>query len=581
MVRTEPTEPLAESAELIATTPENERFVRAILWLGALLVSAYLTWSARYGITVDGLSYLDIADAFFRRDWGNAINAYWSPLYSWVLGFGLWVLKPSPYWEFPAVQFINFVISVFSLVCFGHFWRVLGEVRDLGFLRPEEMQMVSFSRKAWLILGYSLFIWTIVRATIVSVVTPDLLVAGIVFLIASVIVRMRAGYTGFAAFLFLGPLLGISYLAKSAMFVFSFVFLGVSFLAVANTRKAVSRSLTALTIFLAISAPFIAAISRNKGHLTIGEAGKINYAWDVNKSAPFFNWQPGNAAAGVPLHPTRKLLSSPTLYEFATPIGGTYPPHFDPSYWNAGLTPHFNFKQQLRALVTSGYSFYSSFFVPQAGLCAGVLVLLVLAGKPGLRRLWESWHLWFPGIAATGMYALVTLEHRYVGPFVVLIWAAILSSIRLPPALWTRKLLSSVAIIGSFTLLLSAFEQIATRMYEMKERSTNGNWQIADGLGRLGIHPGENVVSLGSAYDAYWAHLARVKVVAEIPSSDVLTFWALDPAAQSEVLATCRRIGARAIVASETPKGAVRPGWARLGNTDFYAHLLPDLGKPQ
>jgi len=441
---------------------------------------------------------------------------------------------------------------------------------------------LGFSPRAWLVLGYSLFIWTIAKATIVSVVTPDLLVAAIIFLATSILVRMRAGHTGFTTFLLLGLVLGISYLGKSAMFVFSLVFLGVSFLMVSDIRKAIVRTLAALAVFLAVSAPFITAISRSKGRFTIGDTGKINYAWGVNQSAPFFNWQKGNPTAGVPLHSTRKLLSAPTLYEFSTPIGGTYPPHYDPSYWNEGITPHFNFKQQVRTLVTSGYSFYSSFFVPQSGLFAGAFLLLLLGGRASFTRLWENWHLWVPGIAATGTYALVTFEHRYVGPFIVLIWAAVLSAIRLPPSLGSKKLLTYVTIIGSFTLSLSAFEQIGTRIYELKERSMNGNWQIADGLEHLGIRQGENVVSLGSAYDAYWARLARVKVVAEIPSSDVLSFWALDPAAQAKVFATCAHIGARLIVASEIPRGATQPGWVRLGNTDFYGHLLaaPDMAPP-
>ena len=31
----------------------------------------------------DGVSYLDIGDAYFRGDWKAAVNAYWSPVYSW------------------------------------------------------------------------------------------------------------------------------------------------------------------------------------------------------------------------------------------------------------------------------------------------------------------------------------------------------------------------------------------------------------------------------------------------------------------------------------------------------------------
>src|SRR5690349_2200928 len=38
-------------------------------------------------MNADGISYLDIGDAYFRADWANAINPVWSPLYSWILGF--------------------------------------------------------------------------------------------------------------------------------------------------------------------------------------------------------------------------------------------------------------------------------------------------------------------------------------------------------------------------------------------------------------------------------------------------------------------------------------------------------------
>jgi hypothetical protein len=33
----------------------------------------------------DGVSYLDLADAYARGDSANAVNASWGPAYSWVL----------------------------------------------------------------------------------------------------------------------------------------------------------------------------------------------------------------------------------------------------------------------------------------------------------------------------------------------------------------------------------------------------------------------------------------------------------------------------------------------------------------
>ena len=564
------------TAPKLGKEPKYAHRVRAIFLVATILVSAFLTWSVRFSINVDGLSYLDIADAYWRRDWGTAINAYWSPLYSWVLGLGLWALRPSSYWQFPVVQFVNFLISLVALRCFDYFWFRRDDIFLCVSSDPSNKQYATFPSWAWMVLGYTLFIWTITRATIVSVVTPDLLLAALVYLAAGLIVRIRAGHTGFKAFSLLGVVLGLGYLCKAAMFVFAFVFFGVSFLAGGNPRKASARVLAALALFLVISSPFIIAISWSKGRFTIGDTAKINYAWGVNQSAPFFNWQGGDPAAGTPRHSTRKLLSVPALYEFVTPIGGTYPPHYDPSYWNEGLTPRLRFWQQARALVTSSYSFYTSFFLPQSGLIAMTILVLLLGGSASatIRRIAENWHLWVPGCAAIAMYALVTLEHRYVGPFVLLIWAAVLPAIRLQDSAVSRKILTYVTLIAAFTLFLSVAEQVGTRLYEWKERSTNRYWEVEEGLHRLGIQPGDKVASLGTAYNAYWARLARVKVVAEIPSSEVETFWAASDQVKSNVFTTCAQMGVKAIVTREIPTVLPEPLWQRVGNTGYYAYFM-------
>jgi 4-amino-4-deoxy-L-arabinose transferase-like glycosyltransferase len=565
-----------QDANLSATdTAVGASAWRTIFRLTAVVVAAFLTFSARHSLTVDGLSYLDIANAYWRRDWSTAINAYWSPLYSWLLGLGLWILKPSSYWEFPAIQFINFAIAIAALFSFEFFWRqqVKFQSQRLG-----DGQFTALPHWAWQALGYTLFIWTIARATIVSAVTPDLLVAAFIFLAAGIIVRIRAGRDSFGTFALLGLVLGLAYLAKAAMFVLAFIFLGTSLFAAGDRRKAIPKAIAAFVVFVMICAPFVFCISKSKGRFTIGDTAKINYAWGVNQSAPFFNWQAGDLSAGTPRHSTRKLSSSPALYEFATPIGGTYPPHYDPSYWNDGLTPRINVKQQLRALVTSAYSFYSDFFVPQSGLIAATAIALFLSGNllMIIGRLSEQWPVWFPGFAAIGMYALVTLEHRYVGPFVVLIWAGVLAAIRLPNSRESKRLLTYVTLAGVLTLSLSVIEQIGTRLYEWKDRATPRQWRIANDLSNFGIQPGMRIVTIGSAYHAYWAHLAKLKVIAEVPSGDVESFWAASAETRSELYGICSRIGAKAIVAPELPNGPSQPTWQRIGESGFYVHTLPE-----
>ena len=64
-----------------------------LCWLLAILLGLLYTWRAFYDpIDPDSISYLEMGDAFLRRDWQMAINAYWSPLYPWLLAVALYVL---------------------------------------------------------------------------------------------------------------------------------------------------------------------------------------------------------------------------------------------------------------------------------------------------------------------------------------------------------------------------------------------------------------------------------------------------------------------------------------------------------
>jgi hypothetical protein len=555
--------------------------VRFLSWGIAICVAAYLTWSARFSMNVDGLSYLDIANAYLHRNWSAALNAYWSPVYAWILAFGLGLLQPSPSREFATVQLINFVIFLAALWAFDIFWRAQGERLSQAKSENLEFEPIAFPQWAWLGLGYSLFIWTISNSAVVSEVTPDLLVVAIVCMIGAVLVRMRGGKTSYFRFVIFGLLLGLGYLAKTAMCPLGFVFLAVSFFAVNSPSKAIPRVIVALMIFLFLSAFLIIPISRSKERFTIGDSGRLGYAWMVNRTGPRFNWQGEDPSGGVPKHATRKLLSAPVLFEFATPVAGTYPPHYDPSYWNEGLKPRFHFLQQLRVLVTSSYAYVDTILVDQSMLFAGVIILLLLSrSRPDFwGSITRNWHLWVPGLAALGMYALISVEPRFVAGFVLMIWAALLSELRLPRSEVSRKLFAYVTIVAMIGLSLSVVEKLAIRTYEWKDWSANRTWHVADGLRQMGFNEGDRVASLGSAYNAYWARLARLKIVAEIPSSSVESFWAGGPQTQSEVYGACAKLGARGVVGSEIPMGAAEPDWHKIGATGFYVHLLDPPGK--
>ena len=98
---------------------------RAAFWLVAIILGLAQEWSERHFIHSDGISYVEIATAYARHDWPNAINAYWSPLFSWMIALFFLVLHPPPYWQAATAHLVMFVSYVAILVSFEFFMREL------------------------------------------------------------------------------------------------------------------------------------------------------------------------------------------------------------------------------------------------------------------------------------------------------------------------------------------------------------------------------------------------------------------------------------------------------------------------
>src|SRR5688572_10936892 len=190
----------------------------------ALILGALQAWAGRFPIGEDGLSYLDLADAYVRGDWRNAVSAYWSPLYSWVLASGFALTRPSPFMESTVVHVINFVIYVCALAAFEFFVRqllVVHRQRERAAAPQGEMRMPA---SALLALAYGLFIWVSLQWITVSLESPDMTLTILVYLAAGLLLRMRATQPSVRTFLGYGMVLGFAYLTKAAMFPLSLVF---------------------------------------------------------------------------------------------------------------------------------------------------------------------------------------------------------------------------------------------------------------------------------------------------------------------------------------------------------------------
>src|ERR1700730_15801460 len=84
------------------------RLVRVVMWAATITAGLLQALAVRFYISGDGDSYLDVARAYLRGDLANAITAYWSPFYSWLIGLVLRVSKPSGYWETAILHLLTF-----------------------------------------------------------------------------------------------------------------------------------------------------------------------------------------------------------------------------------------------------------------------------------------------------------------------------------------------------------------------------------------------------------------------------------------------------------------------------------------
>jgi hypothetical protein len=536
------------------------------------LLGIVQVWITRHAMNSDGISYLDIGDAYFRGDWTAAVNGYWSPMYSWWLGLVLHLVKPSLRWEFVAVHLVNLIIYFVALLCFRFFIHsVLHALREGDEARGDNTVVLP----DWVFLGlsYSIFLWAALVLIDPAVVTPDLLVAAIVFLIGGYLVdlRIQESYWRFGGF---GLLCGAAYLSKAIMFPLGFGFLGILLLSGKRSRRRVYGVLLSGLLFLMVSLPFIASLSKAKGRLTFGDSGRLSYTSLVSPGSPQTHWQGEPAGSGTPRHTTRRLLEHPPVFEFAEPVGGTYPPWYDPSYWNDGVVGHFRLRSQLRVLI-QGARTYASLLVEQSGLLAGVLVFLLVGGAPTRRAIVSNWPLIAAACLSIGVYALVLVRTRYVGASIVLLLVAILAGIRLPENERSGLLLKYVPAAVMATILFAVVGHLAETAYTTltvgASPSQEEQMEAAVGLEGIGLQAGDRVAVIGDGMTNFWARLGRFKIVSEVYSPDPgnRVFWAMSWKQRNSAYECLGRSGARLVVVWNPPANDMDPGWKQISNTNY------------
>jgi hypothetical protein len=530
--------------------------IRRLFWTIGPVLGLLQALALRNSIDHDAVAYLDMADRFLHGAHGALLNAYWSPLYPFLLAHA--ILFAAPYWQATALHLVNFAIYLLVLLSFDFFLKHILS-RRLESAVPERMLRA---------LAYALVLWCCLILTSLGQSHPDLLVMAAVFFAAGITERLRARGVTLASCAALGAVLGLGYLAKAAMFPLAFVFLLVAILAARRpvSPRAAAVLAFAVLIFALIAGAYVYMLSRAEGRFTLGDSAKIAYAMEVN-------------GAGAPAHPRQKIFDRPAIYIYADHLVGTNPGWYDPAYWRAGIEPKFNLARQADVLHRS-LDIYFSVFVQLGAVFGGFLALLFVGDRRAiLRRVAGQWPLYVPALAALAMYSLVHVELRFLGGFVALLCLALFFGVETSAesrAFAAAIILAVVIILGTQIAWEAGHNLVA-----LAQNAKSSDWLVAKDLESRGIHRGDKVATIGELPSIYWARLAGVTLTGEISADDAAAFWAATPDLKAQIAGALSQAGIGAIVADGVPQSAVSQGsaegepaaWSQAGTTNYF--VLP------
>jgi len=522
----------------------------------AILLGAMEAWRFRYSMNPDGVQYLDNAAAYVSGDFHQAINSQWSPLYPWLIGAMFSAFQPNPYLEFPLVHLLNFVIYLLSLAGFLFFLN--------GVLRRISPQ----KRACVVLIAFSSFLYCSLDFTTLAYVTPDVLVSFFAFLAAGILLRMSAGTAAISGYLALGVVLGLGYLAKAPFLFFGLLCLGMALILGGKQPAAWIRCGVTAALFAAIAVPYIWTLSNAKKRFTYGDSGRWNVIWMVNH-VPYYHWQGGPAGNGQPIHPTRQLSSNPAVFEFAAPVGGTYPPWYDPIYWTEGARIAFRPADFARALLVQ-IQLYGYLVHRQLALVFALAALLLLAPDKRLvfAGILKFWPVVLFGATPFAMYAMVHADGRFFPAFFVMLWTALAAGILLGlgDSLDARMPFCIVTVAAALMLveaLKVTFRTVPARL----------NYEVAQRTQAMGLKRGDPVAIVTGDFDYSWARLAGARVILEVDFGK--TSCPDCGQRQAEWAKAKPILGANGAVLVVSPciAGVVdQPGWQQLGPTGVYAY---------
>jgi len=535
-----------------ATTSAQKPLILAPwLWGGLVAVVGVIDmWGSRFNVNPDGISYIEMAQHAVAGGPDGFINGYWSPGYPILMAPILRLVGHDWVTAVPALHVVN--LALFLLA---------------GWLLTRVLRATSADafRRFAAPVGTAVYLAIAIKCIGLGLVTPDVAVMLVVLAAAACCLQLEHSLQPSRVAVALGATLATGYWLKGIMLPLGAMLLVLLWLLPPHTERARRKIGLAAAVFVVGCLPLVVMVSARVGRITMGEVGRLNYAWEVDGVVPFVGWVGDTTPRfGAPLHPPRVLQAEPQTLEFARPIRATYPLWFDPSYWYAGVDAKFDAAGQWRAL-RDGITDFRWLVELTAVVVIGMLTFWFATTRgvrdPDRVRIPMVLALWSGG--ATMVYALVHIEPRYLAGFLLVAVIAIWNGLR------RRVPRQRFGIVVTFAVV-AMLVAVADNMLENTGGFPPGYLPdyLVDGekLRAAGIARGDPVAMVGDAFEAYSAFAIGSPIIAQV--MDSAGFWQLDAAGRSELQGRLSGAGVKAILANNVDASMVTEGWRILARSD-------------
>jgi hypothetical protein len=206
-----------------------------------------------------------------------------------------------------------------------------------------------------------------------------------------------------------------------------------------------------------------------------------------------------------------------------------------------------------------------------AGLVALIILALARRTRPHRAECWLV--LW--ALTVLSMYLALFIEYRYAAPWLILFWIAAYSAC-LSGNGKIEQLLFIVLAVGIIVPRLNGLKQAYVDL--AKNRGPSMDVRVARELNQLGIRSGDTIAIVNDGFNHYYAHIADVRIIAQITSEPA--FWSLSGERALTVERAVALTGAKVLLGRGRPENFQPGAWRVVPSTPYSILPLDKIAPP-